>query len=119
MHILLVDDDKGSRESLIKLFARHGHLVSDAADGDIALKMLAEFKPDLLITDLLMPHMDGIAFIAKAKDAKLLNCPLMVISAYYPEGARVSDAAYVMHKPVDPDALLQRIDAIARGATVR
>ena len=116
MHILLVDDTKESRESLAKLLTEHGHVVTEAADGDIAFKMLSTFKPDLLLTDLLMPNMDGLTFIIKAKDAGLLTCPFGVISAYYPDNEQVDGSAFVLRKPVDPDALLQRIDLVARGA---
>ena len=115
MHILLVDDDRATRESLAKLLAAKGHTVSEAADGEIAIKMLATFKPDLVITDLLMPVLDGIAFVVKAKEKGLLECPFGVISAYDPEGESMDGAVFTLHKPVDLEAVVQRVDLIAKG----
>lgn len=62
LRILVVDDDKAVSSYLCKLLASHGHTVVSAADGKEGLKKVLEYNPQLVISDWVMPNMDGIAF---------------------------------------------------------
>jgi CheY-like chemotaxis protein len=62
-HILVIEDDEFFSEMLVELLQQDGHKVSLAADGAKALQMLTLQRPDLIITDILMPNMDGVEFI--------------------------------------------------------
>jgi CheY-like chemotaxis protein len=62
-HILVIEDDLEFREPLTKTLTNDGHTVSLAGDGEAALLMLKTLRPDLIITDILMPKMDGIETI--------------------------------------------------------
>jgi len=62
-HILVIEDDEFFSEMLVELLQQDGHKVSLAADGTKALQLLTLQRPDLIITDILMPNMDGIEFI--------------------------------------------------------
>jgi CheY-like chemotaxis protein len=62
-HILVVEDDLDFREPLVKMLIKDGHTVTVAGDGVEALKLLNTVRPDLIITDVLMPKMDGIETI--------------------------------------------------------
>ncbi len=62
-HILVIEDDEFFSELLLELLQQDGHKVSLATDGAKALQLLAIQRPDLIITDILMPNMDGVEFI--------------------------------------------------------
>jgi DNA-binding response OmpR family regulator len=62
--VMVVDDDRHAREALALLLADEGYEVLAAADGAAALAALARFSPDVIITDVSMPRMDGPALAA-------------------------------------------------------
>lgn len=62
LRILIVDDDKAVSGYLQKLLTSHGHTVFSAADGKEGLEKVLEYTPQLVISDWIMPNMDGIAF---------------------------------------------------------
>jgi DNA-binding NtrC family response regulator len=64
--VLIVDDEGNARSALAELLRDEGYAVDTAADGFKALPKLQEFAPELLLTDLKMPGMDGLALMAKA-----------------------------------------------------
>src|SRR5688500_542187 len=64
--ILVVDDEKPAREGLAELLASWGHKTDIAADGAEGLAQLQAFDPHIVVTDLTMPKMDGLAFLQKA-----------------------------------------------------
>jgi DNA-binding NtrC family response regulator len=66
--VLVVDDESNARSALAELLRDEGYTVETAADGFKALPKLDEFAPDLLLTDLKMPGMDGLALMAKASE---------------------------------------------------
>lgn len=59
-HILVIEDDEQFRLMLKQMLTEDGHRVSEAADGEQGLRVVASGHPDLVITDILMPRMDGI-----------------------------------------------------------
>ena len=59
-NILVVEDDRPNRELLSKVLRQEGYQVLEACDGDIALKILQTLPCDLVITDFLMPMLNGI-----------------------------------------------------------
>jgi DNA-binding NtrC family response regulator len=66
--ILVVDDDSDARIGLAELLRLQGFQVETARDGFKALPKLADFAPDLLLTDLMMPGMDGLSLIRRARE---------------------------------------------------
>ena len=62
-HIFVIEDDLEFREPLVKMLTNDGHAVTAAADCVQALNLLRTVRPDLIITDILMPKMDGIETI--------------------------------------------------------
>ena len=82
--IFIVDDDRDIRENLGELLREEGFSVEAAWSGAEALKRLAAgFKPDLIILDLMMPGMDGIAFRARMKVTPALSAiPIIGITAF-------------------------------------
>jgi CheY-like chemotaxis protein len=62
-HILVIEDDLEFRDPLVKLLMNDGHTVTVAGDGVEALRLLKTLRPALIISDVLMPKMDGIETI--------------------------------------------------------
>jgi len=80
--ILIVDDEYGILELLDAVFEDEGYRVITAANGKGALDWMAKEKPNLLITDMVMPVMDGAALIAAmAANPDLANVPRVVMSS--------------------------------------
>ena len=67
--ILIVDDESNARAALSEILREDGYATETAADGFKALGKLDEFAPDVILTDLKMPGLDGIAFMEKARAA--------------------------------------------------
>jgi CheY-like chemotaxis protein len=117
-HILLVEDVDVVRLVLKRMLERAGHTVAEAADGGAALAMLAESAPDLVVTDIWMPGMDGISLIRQARER---NPALKVIAVsggaprapqeFSIREARAAGADEALLKPVDKQELA---DAVAR-----
>jgi CheY-like chemotaxis protein len=62
-HILVVEDDIAFRQMLLEMLRQDGHRATLAGNGAEAMDLLAQLKPDLIITDVLMPRMDGVELI--------------------------------------------------------
>lgn len=120
----VVDDVAINRELLAVVLRARGHRVVEAADGMTALEMVRRERPDLVICDILMPGMDGYAFVrALRTDPLMAATPVVFCSAHYlePEArqlARACGVREVLTKPVEPEHIL-RISAMVlaeRGA---
>jgi diguanylate cyclase (GGDEF)-like protein/PAS domain S-box-containing protein len=113
--ILVVDDRAINREFLVALLGYGGHEVSEARDGRQALDIAREIVPDLIITDILMPTMDGVEFTRRlSADRDLCSIPVIFYTATYRVGEARSLAAEcgvstVIAKPSDPQELLNAV----------
>jgi two-component system cell cycle sensor histidine kinase/response regulator CckA len=85
--LLLVDDDEGTRILLSKMLERH-YDVETAVDGNSALEALRRSTYDLLISDLNMPGMDGIALIREVKAIRT-ELPIIIITGYSTEKSAI------------------------------
>lgn len=106
--ILVVDDENSARQALSTLLSQDGHEVREAADGYKALGVLNEFEPDILLTDLKMPLMDGITLIQKARETRPdLTCIVMTAFASVDTAvdAMKSGANDYLTKPLNFDAV--------------
>jgi len=79
--ILVVDDEEFMREAIRLVLEREGYAVAVAVDGQEALEVLRERKPDLVITDITMPRMGGYELLtALRKDPETHNLPLILLT---------------------------------------
>ncbi len=79
--VLIVEDEQALREAFIFLLKSEQFPFSSAANGVEALKKLPSFKPDIILLDLLMPKMDGIEFLHKAKlKTNYSSCKVVILS---------------------------------------
>jgi two-component system response regulator HydG len=79
--ILVVDDEVNARSALTELLNEEGYVVDSAADGFKALGKVADFAPDLVLTDLKMPGMDGLQLLAKLHEGDP-DLPVIVMTAF-------------------------------------
>jgi DNA-binding NtrC family response regulator len=77
--ILIVDDEADSRDALAELTQRWGYDVQSASDGAEALRRAIEWHPDVILTDLVMPNMDGL-WLLRALRAELPECPVVLLT---------------------------------------
>ncbi|MBC7683272.1 MAG: GAF domain-containing protein, partial [Ferruginibacter sp.] len=113
--ILVVDDLAENRELLVALIRHGGHQPLEAADGAQALAMVRSSRPDLVISDILMPIMDGYEFVRQLR-ADPLHAATEVIfySAHYREREARNLAKYygvsrLLTKPCEPEEILLAI----------
>jgi two-component system, chemotaxis family, chemotaxis protein CheY len=112
--ILTVDDSATMREMLYETLSRMGFRVVQAVDGVAALETLKQERPDVIITDVNMPRLDGLAFIEEArKDKAHRATPILVLTTETDPGmkerARRAGATGWIVKPFDPDKLATAI----------
>ena len=124
MMALVVDDLEENRYFLETLLSAQGWRVQTAQDGEEALAKARASVPDIVISDLLMPVMDGFTLLRHWKtDARLKAVPFVVYTASYvePEDERLTRSlgadAFII-KPAEPDALLAHLQSVlAQGAS--
>ena len=111
--ILAVDDSASMRMLLRVALTDLGYAVVDAEDGVHALEKLNGFEPDLLITDINMPRMDGFGLIAKVRGLGRSGLPILVLttesSDEKKQRARAAGATGWIVKPFHPDKLAAAI----------
>jgi len=118
-HILVIDDDDFFREVLVQMLQKDGHQVTEARDGVQALALLPRTHPDLILTDILMPHMDGVEFITELS-RQSNNTPIIAMSggrraitaAFNLESAKLMGVKVTLSKPIGHGALSAAIRQI-------
>lgn len=84
MKVLIVDDSGYDRKVLKDLLKKHGHNVVEAVDGEDGLKKALDHRPDLIVSDVLMPKVDGFNFLRSVKgNGELKSVPFIILSSAY------------------------------------
>ncbi|WP_287154522.1 response regulator [Candidatus Solincola tengchongensis] len=122
--ILLADDDPDVVEVVSMLLEDEGYEIVTAKDGAEALEKIKLENPDLIILDLLMPHVDGFAVFDMLRDPRYerwSKIPVVILTSvreevsnrrYELETGRKMDYAAYLEKPADPDVLLETISRL-------
>lgn len=123
--ILTIDDRPINRQFLVSLLGYGGHTVLEASDGEEALDIVREKRPDLVIADIKMPNMDGYEFVDRLRqDQSISSTPVIFYTAsYHEKDARAVADAYrvidVITKPAEPEQILKKVnDALGLGTPV-
>jgi len=106
--VLIVDDEANARAALSEILRDEGYATETAADGFKALGKLEDFSPDVILTDLKMPGLDGMAFMEKAR-AAVPGAVFVVMTAFGTIRGAVDavkrGAENYLTKPLEPDAV--------------
>jgi CheY-like chemotaxis protein len=108
--ILVVEDNADAREILLLILKDQGFKVIAAEDGQAALEVIKSQRPDLIITDIEMPNLDGVGLIKELrKQPAMADVPILIMTAY--QGRIVSDAIKagadaVTNKPVGLETII-------------
>lgn len=123
--VLVVDDHAVNRDVVVNLIEHLGHVALQAADGAEALSVVRAERPQLVISDILMPTMDGYEFVRQLRaDPTIAATEIIFYTAYYHERearhlAKGCGVSGVLIKPCEPKEILAAIEqALARGPEI-
>jgi len=110
--ILVVEDDRETREFYSDVLARDGFVIDQAHNGYQALEKALQSSPNLILTDIAVPGIDGIELCKRLRsDARTRAIPVLAITGYgdrhYPDRARIAGADRVLIKPCDAERLVR------------
>jgi CheY-like chemotaxis protein len=111
--ILIVEDHADTRDGLAKLLEFSGYEVLTVEDGRQGLEQACAQSPDLILTDIFMPVMDGIEMIRQLRGTPgCKETPILVLSGYGNKALEAAQAGAdeVLSKPTDPNYLLKAIE---------
>lgn len=114
-NILIVEDHPDTQQGLKQLLQLYGFHVLTANNGQQGLMKASAHLPDLIITDVMMPVMDGIEMVRQLRSSNAFrHTPIIVVSAYITKAAEALQvgANDVLPKPLNPDLLIQRIETL-------
>jgi DNA-binding response OmpR family regulator len=124
--ILIIDDNEGIRSGMARLLGLHGHETMLAASGGEALAAIAVRRPDLVLLDLSLPDMDGLAFLKRLAQERpgLESVPVIVFSAVDDNRVRwqawqLGVIEYITKGPVGWDEMALRIERHLGAAAVQ
>ena len=114
--VLVVDDDHNIREILSLYFTKEGFQVEEAADGIEAIRKVDQFKPNVIVLDIMMPILDGIEVCRQVR--KFSRVPIIMLSARAEDEDRIMGLElgaddYIV-KPFNPREVIARVNAVLR-----
>ncbi len=111
--VLLVEDDPDTREMYSEFLSHSGLRVAEAPSGRRALESAREQRPDVVVTDIAMPGMDGLELSRRLRSSDpTRDVPIIAVSGNASERAREAGANIVLEKPCAPDYLLEVIEGV-------
>jgi two-component system, cell cycle response regulator len=121
--ILIVDTNVADRNTYVALLGNFGHRILEARNGAEALELARAELPDLIITDIIMPSMDGFTLVRRLRVEPLLTkVPVIFHTTNYDESeihrlARASGIRHILRKPSEPHEILRAVnDSLKRPA---
>ncbi len=122
--LLIIDDDPNILRSVTEILKGEGHEVREAGDGKSALELIADGSPDLILSDMYMPEMDGIELLIRLK-ADHPGTPMVAMSGggYMAKeellrNASMLGAVAVLEKPFTIEQLLDVVNRALEGGVV-
>ena len=120
--ILIVEDNALNIKLFCDLLAAHGHKTDAVTDSRNALDAAKQFEPDLVITDIQLPHVSGLDLIRMIrKDDQLSEVPIMAVTAYSARGdeerIRAAGAQAYVSKPISVVRFAQTVDELLQNGS--
>ena len=119
--LLVIDDDAGMRKLMVRTLSNGNHLVIEAENGREGLKLMDQHKPDVVITDILMPQKEGIETIREVQE-RAPNTRIIAVSGggmshnlMFLDVARAFGADAVLAKPFRPAQLVDMVEQVLGG----
>ena len=117
--ILIVEDNALNIKLFCDLLAAHGHNPEAVTDSRQAYQAARDFEPDLVITDIQLPHVSGLELIRLIRsDEKLAEVPIMAVTAYSASGdeerIRSAGAQAYVSKPISVVKFVQQVNALLK-----
>lgn len=119
--ILVVEDNKNLRKLMITYLKKNNYETLEAEDGEVALDIMDKNHVDLIVTDIMMPNMDGFEFTNELRQANYMVPILMVTAKESIEDKREGFLLGVddyMVKPIDMDEMILRVGVLLRRANI-
>lgn len=120
-NILIVEDEKNMQNIICEYMHRGGHICFTADDGVDALMQLKNNPMDLMVLDIMMPHLDGFSVCKAAR--KMSSLPIIMLTAKSDEDDKLKGYEYgaddYMTKPFSPKILLAKANALLRRTSVK
>lgn len=111
--ILLAEDEESVRAFVSRVLTMHGFSVLEAKDGAEAVELMNQHHFDLLLTDIVMPIMDGISLALKVRDVRP-NIPILLMTGYANESQRAHNLSVLieglLNKPFSKDQLMAAVN---------
>jgi DNA-binding response OmpR family regulator len=119
MRVLVIDDEKNLADTLVWILERAGFETTPAYDGESALQRLGTFQPDIVISDVIMPGLNGIEVCTRIQ-AQFPKCHILLFSGQTATNELLGEAREhgltweLLAKPMDPDELLAKVTSLAQ-----
>jgi CheY-like chemotaxis protein len=111
--VLLVEDDQDTREMYSEYLSYSGLRVTEAPTGFRALERAREQRPDVVVTDIAMPGMDGLELSRRLRaEPPMRDVPIIAVSGHPTDRARDAGCNVMLEKPCTPDELLHAIEEV-------
>lgn len=119
--IMIVEDNALNIKLFCDLLNAHGHDTEAVTDSRLALETARTFRPDLVITDIQLPHVSGLELIQQIRaDQALAGVPIMAVTAYSTTGdedrARAIGAQAYVSKPISVPRFVAAVDNLLEAA---
>lgn len=110
--VLIIDDSAFQRKMIKRIVIAGGYDIAEAVNGKDGLIKLEEFQPDCILLDLLMPEMNGFAFLSKIKELQI-DVPIIIVSSDVQNSTQKKclklGVSNFLYKPPDESKLLKLI----------
>ena len=116
--ILICEDDDNLR-LLMRVVIGDGYTMLEAGDGDEALALAAEHRPDLIVLDLMMPRMSGLDVLKRLRSDVSVDGTHIIVMSAWPDSREASleaGADRYLQKPFEPDELTRIVESLFDGA---
>lgn len=113
--VLLVEDDRDTRDMYSHYLRYSGLDVTAAESARVALERVERARPDVVVTDIAMPGMDGIELARRLRArSQTQDVPIIAVSGQVSPGAHEAGATVVLEKPCAPETLLHVIESVLK-----